>query len=101
MENTHISAALYCQTHCIEIEFIQHLSDSGLLRVERQNEEKMLLIDELEKADKFRRLYYDLDVNVAGLAVIDHLLEQVQTLQQQVTALRRQMNFYEAAALNS
>ena len=44
---------------------------------------KYLMFDELSNFEKFTTWHYDLEVNLAGLEVIHHLLHQIEKLQQE------------------
>ena len=41
------------------------------------------MFDELSNFEKFTTWHYDLEVNLAGLEVIHHLLHQIEKLQQE------------------
>lgn len=65
----------------IEISFFDQLEESGLIRPQVQNDIKYLLFDDLAYFEKLTAWHYDLDVNIAGLEVIDHLLQTIKQLQ--------------------
>jgi hypothetical protein len=67
----------------IEVTFFDSLEESGLLNTETEDEVKYLLYDDLPAFEKFSNWYYDLDVNLQGLEVINHLLEKMEKLQQE------------------
>ncbi|HTO15826.1 MAG TPA: chaperone modulator CbpM [Edaphocola sp.] len=74
------------KTQCIavyEIEenFFDALIESGLINVIQSEEEFYLEYDELDLLERFTYLHYDLEINVAGLEVIDRLLAQIKELQ--------------------
>lgn len=66
----------------IEITFFDSLEEAGLLKIETENEIKYLHYDELSNFEKFTNWHYDLEVNLAGLEVISHLLNKIEKLQQ-------------------
>lgn len=72
----------------IEITFFDSLEEAGLLKTETENEIKYLRYDELSTFEKFTNWHYDLEVNLAGLEVIKHLLDQLEKLRQENLALR-------------
>lgn len=66
----------------IEITFFDSLEEAGLLMTETENNTTYLRYDELATFEKFTNWYYDLEVNLAGLEVIHHLLHKIEELQQ-------------------
>ncbi|MDN3607841.1 chaperone modulator CbpM [Kaistella yonginensis] len=67
----------------VEITFFDSLEEAGLLHIETENNIKYLMFDELSNFEKFTTWHYDLEVNLAGLEVIHHLLHQIEKLQQE------------------
>lgn len=67
----------------IEITFFDSLQESGLLKTESENEITYLLYDELPAFERFANLHYDLEVNLAGLEVISHLLNKLEKLREE------------------
>lgn len=65
----------------IEITFFDSLEEAGLLKTETENNIKYVMFDELSTFEKFANWHYDLDVNIAGLEVINHLLNTIRKLQ--------------------
>ena len=71
----------------VEITFFDSLEEAGLLKTETENNIKYLLFDELSTFEKFTNWHYDLEVNLAGLEVIKHLLDQLEKLKQEQLGL--------------
>lgn len=67
----------------IEITFFDSLEEAGLLQIETENEIKYLQYDELSTFEKFTNWHYDLEVNLAGLEVINHFLNKIEELRQE------------------
>ncbi|QDP84521.1 MerR family transcriptional regulator [Chryseobacterium sp. SNU WT5] len=65
----------------VEITFFDSLEEAGLLKTETENEIKYLHYEQLSVFEKMMTWHYDLDVNLAGLEVIQHLLEKIEFLQ--------------------
>jgi len=42
-------------------------------------------------------LHYDLDINMEGMESINHMLEQIDSLQQEIVRLRNRLRIYENA----
>lgn len=67
----------------IEVTFLQDLRSYGLLQSVWEQEREFFLYDELPMLEKFIRWHYDLEVNVPGLQVIQHLLGLMEELRTQ------------------
>ncbi|HMU08019.1 MAG TPA: chaperone modulator CbpM [Kaistella sp.] len=67
----------------IEITFFDSLEESGLVKTETENDVKYLLYEELPAFERFTNWHYDLDVNLPGLEVINHLLSKLEELRRE------------------
>ena len=67
----------------IEITFFDSLEESGLVKTETENDVKYLLYEELPAFERFTNWHYDLDVNLPGLEVINHLLSLLEELRRE------------------
>ena len=81
--NERISREELVRIYNVEITFFDSLEEAGLLKTETENNIKYLMFDELSTFEKFTNWHYDLEVNLAGLEVIKHLLDQLERLQQE------------------
>ena len=86
--NERISREELVRIYNVEITFFDSLEEAGLLKSETENNIKYLMFDELSTFEKFTNWHYDLEVNLAGLEVIKHLLDQLEKLQQERLGLR-------------
>ena len=64
----------------IEVSFFNDLVSSGLIQTEVINNTTYLHYDQLSAFERFMNWHYDLEVNMAGLEIIHHLLEQIEAL---------------------
>lgn len=83
-EKEFIAVNDFCQYHSIEVSFIQSLEDSGLIEVTTLEETTVIPYDEMPRIEKFIRMHYDLDINIAGLETIDYLLQKIEALQEEL-----------------
>ncbi len=90
-----ISADDLCAYHHLEQTFIHSLYDEGLLKVSIVNQETFIPVDELQKLEKMISLHRDLEINVAGIASIIHLLAQMDDLHNQLYQLQNRLRLYE------
>lgn len=86
--NERISREELVRIYNVEITFFDSLEEAGLLKTETENNIKYLMFDELSTFEKFTNWHYDLEVNLAGLEVIKHLLDQLERLRVENLTLR-------------
>ena len=67
----------------IELTFFDSLEESGLVKTETENDVKYLLYEELPAFERFTNWHYDLEVNLPGLEVINHLLSKLEELRRE------------------
>jgi len=67
----------------IELTFFDSLEESGLVKTETENDVKYLHYEELPAFERFTNWHYDLDVNLPGLEVINHLLSKLEELRRE------------------
>ncbi|MFK8274082.1 chaperone modulator CbpM [Capnocytophaga cynodegmi] len=67
----------------IEVTFFDELEACGLIQTEVIDEVIYLNYEQLPNFERFTNWYYDLEVNMPGLEIINRLLNQIQSLQQE------------------
>lgn len=77
-----------CIHYKVEANFLQELSDCGLLQLTIYEQQTFIDHNQLSDLEKYMHLHYDLDINLAGIEAIKHLLERVQQLQLELNKLR-------------
>ena len=92
-EENRIPANEVCAYHNIEIGFIYSLQEYGLVEI-TDDEEALIAADQLSELEKFICLHYELNINLEGIDVIQHLLKKLEATQQEMTSLRNQLKFY-------
>lgn len=96
MQTAHLIAAdEFCMHYHAEVSFIHSLHDSGLVELILINEQHFIQEDDLQKMEKLVRLHYDLNINLEGIETIVHLLDKVESLQQEMAVLRTRLYLYE------
>jgi MerR HTH family regulatory protein len=90
-----ISAEAFCEYYKVEISFINSLNDYGLIEINTIEEKRFISNDKLGELEKFINLYYDLDINVAGIDAITHLLHRIKDLQNEVALLKSKLQIHE------
>lgn len=84
-----------CNQHNIEISFISSLRENSMLDISTIKEIDYINIAQLQKLEKFNRLFNDLNINIEGIEAITHLLERIISIQDEVNSLRNRLNLYE------
>ncbi len=55
----------------------------------------MIEASAIPQVEKIMRLHFDLNINLEGIDVIINLLQQIETLQEEITQLKRRLSLYE------
>ena len=85
----------FCANHNIEISFISSLQQTGLIEITTIKETGFIDAGQLQQLEKFIRFYYELDINLEGIETITHLLQRINSLQDEIIALRNRLRLYE------
>ena len=93
-----ISVQAYCTTSHVSISLIDNLAESGLVQLTVRAEQRYIAADQLAHIEHLVRLHDDLDINVEGLEAIDHLLQRMHTMQEELQRLRNRLRRYEHPA---
>jgi hypothetical protein len=86
----------FCINHNIEISFISSLKQTGLIKITTIKETEFIDAEQLQQLEKFIRFYYELDINLEGIETINHLLNRIGSLQDEILVLKNKLRFYEA-----
>lgn len=90
-----IAASEFCVHHKIELAFIESLREYGLIETVIVEEKIFLPISQLQRLEKFYRLHFELDINLEGIETIGHLLDKMNTMQDQIRELTNRLKSYE------
>src|SRR3989339_1173790 len=85
----------FCTSHNIDVSFISSLQHTGLIKITTIEESVFISLSQLQHLEKFIRLYYDLDINIEGIESIAHLLQRVNSMQEEIIALKNRLRLYE------
>lgn len=89
-----IAANDFCVYHNVEYTFITSLHEAGLVEITIINETTFIPQTELQKLEKLISLH-ELDINIAGIEAISHLLQRVEKLQEDMRCLKNKLSLYE------
>jgi chaperone modulatory protein CbpM len=90
MENL-IATTTICTYHEVEYTFIDSLGEAGLVALTVVDETTYIYESELQKLEKMIRMYQDLEINIAGIEAISHLLDRVELMQEELRVLRNRV----------
>jgi len=85
----------FCINHDIDASFIHSLQNTGLIELTTLKENCFFDAKQLQQLEKMVCFYYELDINVEGIDSISHLLERIESLQDEIVALKNRLRFYE------
>ncbi len=94
MDTDLIIISEYCDKCNIDPQFIIELGNDGLISIKEVEKEKYIPASELPELEKFKHLYYDLDINVPGIDAIHNMLQRIEIMQREIFLLRNQISFF-------
>lgn len=74
----------------IEISFIKQLHHNGLIEIVVENQIEFVEEDILPRLEQYHTWYADLEVNIEGIEVIQHLLDKIKRLKAELRELKTQ-----------
>ena len=90
-----ISVSKFCINYDIPQQFIDSLSKYDLVEIIEVETTKHIHIDDISRIERLMRIHFDLDVNFEGLDIINNLIDQINTLQNEVSRLKSRLELYE------
>jgi len=94
-KTTLISTTDFCTWHEVDHTFIHSLGDAGLIEIMIIDKGEFIPETQLQHLEKMVRLHHELDINLAGIEAITHLLDRVETLHQEMRSLKNRLRLYE------
>lgn len=95
MEADQIALVEFCIFHQAEESLVISLSESGLVDLVFVNSKAYIPSSQIEKLEKFFRLYYDLNINVEGIETIVYLQHKLEELNEKLVRVTNRLQFYE------
>jgi DNA-binding transcriptional MerR regulator len=93
--NDMIPAKEFCIHHNIELSFIRSLEESGLIHVVIVEENIYVPCEDMYQLEKMVRFYYEMGINLEGIETINHLLDQMSEMRQEIIDLHNRLQLYE------
>ena len=95
MKKVMISITDYCVRCQVEPEFVYALHREGLIEIVTEREKLYIRDEQLGDLEQFRRLYYDLNINIEGIDAMHHLLQKVKLMREEINQLRNRLKLHE------
>lgn len=86
-----IAASEFCVYHDVEYNFINSLEEAGLVEVTIIDKTTYIPESELQKLERMIRLHNELEINIAGIDAISHLLQRLESMQEEMNRLRNRL----------
>lgn len=90
-----IAIDLFCKHSEVEVQFVEAMQERGLIRIAVVEERRYISVEHLPRLEKLARMHYDLDIDLAGIEALSHMLERMQDLQKQIRGLQDRLGRYE------
>jgi chaperone modulatory protein CbpM len=84
----HLSKTQCIEVYQIDTIFFDAIVDAGLIEIVQYSDDTYISYDNLQHFEQFINWHYDLEINIAGLEVIAHLLQKIRHLQQAQRSLK-------------
>jgi hypothetical protein len=85
----------FCLSHNIEISFVSSLQQSGLIEIATRDGSLFISAGHLKQLETMVHFYYELDINMEGIETINHLLQRITSLQDEIISLKNRLRLYE------
>ncbi|MDM9630719.1 chaperone modulator CbpM [Robiginitalea aurantiaca] len=85
----------FCKGHALEESFLVSLHEIELIDIREVESERVIPKRDLRRLERLVRLHRDLEISPQGLLAVDHLLNRMEVLQEEVLELRRRLNRWE------
>ena len=85
----------FCQGHSLEEAFLYQLQEFDLIQIVEVGRQPAIHRRELHQLERLVRLHRDLEIAPQGLQAVQHLLDRMDLLEEEVWQLRRRLGRWE------
>lgn len=85
----------FCQGHALQESFLYQLNEVELIEILEVEHQPVIRQSQLDRLERLVRLHRDLEISPQGLLAVDHLLDRMEALQEEILELRRRLNRWE------
>jgi hypothetical protein len=90
-----IPANEFCANHNIGISFIRSLQETGMIEITTIEESAYIHESQLPELERMVHLHFELDINLEGIETINHLLQRINNMHDEINILRNRLRLYE------
>jgi type I restriction-modification system DNA methylase subunit len=94
LEN-YIQIEVYCKQTQTPLEFIDDLFEFDMIEVQRIDNKSYVQPHHIVEIERIYRLRNDLGINMEGIDTLNHMIEKVKRLEQELKMLRDRLTIYE------
>ncbi|WP_040473948.1 chaperone modulator CbpM [Flavobacterium frigoris] len=84
-----------CTHYNVELSFFSNLNEIGLIEIQMVEQIQYIHQDSIYEIEKMIRMHQELDVNLEGIDVVFNLLQKIDSLKEELTAVRNRLRLYE------
>ncbi|WP_029036982.1 chaperone modulator CbpM [Salinimicrobium xinjiangense] len=95
MDDQYISIIEFCKCHHVDYSFINSLNEHGLIQIVVIEDDEYIEQERIRDLERMMRLHYELEINMQGIDAINHLLDRVSQLQDEVRMLHNRLRRFE------
>lgn len=81
--------------HNLDEQFIESIESFQLIEIVVKDTDKYVYVEQLPTLEKIIRLYYDLEVNMQGIDVINNMLDRMDMMRKTIQQLENKLKLYE------
>ncbi|MDF2454026.1 MAG: MerR family transcriptional regulator [Cytophagaceae bacterium] len=89
-----ISIQQVCTHYNIAVSFFDSLQEYGLIEVVTVEEVQFIPVNKIKELEKIWHMHDELEINLPGIEAITHLLQQMESMQEELNRLRNSLNRY-------
>jgi len=84
-----------CVHYEVEFQFFARLHETGLIKILVVEDFSYVHIDTVDDLERMVRLHHDLNVNPEGIDVVFNLLQQIDSLNEELLETKNRLKIYE------
>lgn len=84
-----------CVHYRVEKQFIRALHENGIIEIQTIHRRDYISLKQITEFERVRRLYYDMNINMEGIEVVQNLLQKINDLQREKQMLLNRLRLYE------
>ncbi|MAN59145.1 MAG: hypothetical protein CMC08_04835 [Flavobacteriaceae bacterium] len=91
----HILITTFCEQSRIDNEFVHLLEVHGLIKCKRVNAQLYIEEDTVSEIERMFRLHRELGINIEGIDALNHMLQRISQMEEELSQLRKRLRLYE------